>query len=89
MRAMLILIVYLAAVNLTAFVCYGVDKYKAVHHKWRISEATLLTLAWIGGGVGAAVGMAVFHHKTRKWKFRVMVPVAVVVWVIAGYWIWK
>lgn len=86
---MLILIVYLAAVNLTAFVCYVVDKYKAVHHKWRISEATLLTLAWIGGGAGAAVGMVVFHHKTRKWKFRVMVPLAVVVWMIAGYWIWK
>lgn len=85
MRTMLILIVYLAAVNLTAFVCYGADKYKAVHHKWRISEATLLTLAWIGGGAGAAAGMAVFRHKTRKWKFRVMVPMAVVVWAAIGY----
>ena len=25
-------------------------------------------------------GMIVFHHKTRKWKFRILVPVSVVLW---------
>ncbi len=24
--------------------------------------------------------MLIFHHKTRKWKFRILVPVSVVLW---------
>ena len=26
------------------------------------------------------LGMLIFHHKTRKWKFRILVPVSVVLW---------
>ena len=56
------------------FMIYGVDKYKAVHNKWRIPETTLLVIAVIGV-IGAFAGMHVFHHKIRKAKFYVGVPV--------------
>ncbi len=30
--------------------------------------------ALIGGSIGAMIGMTVFHHKTRKWYFRLGIP---------------
>ena len=52
-----IILYYLLAVNSTTFLLYGIDKYKAKKKKWRISEATLLTMAAIGGSIGAWAGM--------------------------------
>ncbi len=51
-------------VNLLCMLIFGLDKALAVGHKRRIPEATLLTLAVLGGSVGAMLGMTVFHHKT-------------------------
>lgn len=62
------------ALNVISFTVYGIDKYKAVHHRWRIPEATLIGFAVVGV-IGALAGMKVFHHKTRKNKFRIGVPV--------------
>ena len=42
----------LFAINAITFVVYGIDKYKAKKAKWRISEATLLLLAVLGGSIG-------------------------------------
>lgn len=64
------LVCYLLAVNAVTFIVYGIDKYKAKKAKWRISEATLLLLAVLGGSVGAWVGMKVWHHKTMHKKFK-------------------
>ena len=61
---------YLILVNIIAFAAFGIDKRKAVKHKYRISEATLLGLALIGGSAGALAGMHLFHHKTKKLLFR-------------------
>lgn len=44
---------YLLAINAVVFIMYGIDKYKAKKAKWRISEATLLLLAVLGGSIGA------------------------------------
>ena len=61
---------YLILVNIIAFAAFGIDKRKAVKHKYRISEATLLGLALIGGSAGALAGLHLFHHKTKKLLFR-------------------
>ncbi len=68
------IIIYLICVNVAAFCMYGIDKYKATHGKWRISEATLIMSAVIGGSIGAYLGMKTFHHKTLKKKFSIAVP---------------
>lgn len=65
---------YLLAINAVTFIVYGIDKYKAKKAKWRISEATLLLLAVLGGSVGAWVGMKVWHHKTMHKKFKYGIP---------------
>ena len=61
---------YLIAINAVAFIMYGIDKYKAKKAKWRISEATLLLLAVLGGSIGAWMGMKVWHHKTMHKKYK-------------------
>lgn len=69
-----IALVWMAIINSIAFIMYGVDKYKSVHHKWRIPESTLLLLALAGGSIGAMLGMQVFRHKTKHLKFKYGVP---------------
>lgn len=76
-------LIYLAAVNLLAFFAYGTDKRRAVKGHWRIPESTLLLLAALGGSVGALAGMHLFHHKTRKVKFKYGVPLILVVELLA------
>ncbi len=72
---MSILVWYLAAINFTTWVVYGLDKGRAKSGKWRIPERTLLLLALVGGSLGALAGMIMFRHKTRKPKFYISVPV--------------
>ena len=68
---------YLFAINIVSFFLYGIDKYKAKKNKWRISEATLLTMAAIGGSIGAWAGMRLWHHKTMHKKFKYDIPVII------------
>lgn len=83
------LCVYLAAVNLIAFIAYGVDKARARRGAWRIRERTLIMLALIGGALGAWLGMRAFHHKTKHRKFTVTVPLCALLWgaLIAALWL--
>ena len=82
------LFLYLAAINIIAFAAMGIDKAKARAGKWRIAESTLFALAALGG----ALGMRVFHHKTKHKEFRFGFPAllclqcAAVVYLIL---IWK
>ena len=71
------MIILYIILNVCVFILYGVDKWKACHHKWRISETSLLVAA-VFGVIGAWAGMYAFHHKTRKPKFYLGVPVILV-----------
>ena len=64
----------LIVINIVTFLVYGIDKYKARQGSWRISEATLLILAVIGGSIGALLGMKVWRHKTQHKKFKYALP---------------
>ena len=72
------IICYLLAINIATFLLYGTDKYKAKKGKWRISEATLLTMAAIGGSIGAWAGMRLWHHKTMHKKFKYGIPLIII-----------
>uniref|UniRef100_A0AB33JLQ0 DUF1294 domain-containing protein n=2 Tax=unclassified Prevotella TaxID=2638335 RepID=A0AB33JLQ0_9BACT len=74
-----IVLFYLIMMNMVAFCVYGIDKWKAKHAKWRITETTLLGLALIGGSIGAWLGMKVWHHKTMHKKFKYGVPFILIV----------
>lgn len=72
----------LGLINLIAFYMYWRDKRNARKGRWRISENALLGIAFIGGSLGALLGMYVFHHKTRHWKFKVLVPLFLIMHVL-------
>lgn len=72
---------YLLAINIVSFFLYGIDKYKAKKNKWRISEATLLMMAVIGGSIGAWLGMRLWHHKTIHKKFKYGIPIIIILQV--------
>jgi hypothetical protein len=62
------------------------DKSYAKKGARRIPEKTLLLWAFLGGSIGAFLGMKVFHHKTLKPKFAVTVPLLMVLeLVICGF----
>ena len=74
-----LILIYTAVMSLIAFAAFGIDKYKAKTNRWRISEKTLFLLALLGGGVGAYVGMKVFHHKTRHKQFAIGLPLIMII----------
>ena len=93
------LLYYFVCVNVLTFLVYGIDKWrstsgrllptgrkKARQGKWRISEATLLLFAVIGGSIGAWLGMRVWRHKTMHKKFKYGIPAILMIHIIImGY----
>lgn len=75
-------IYYFVVINIVSFVVYGIDKYRAKKHKWRVSEKVLIGLATVGGFVGAITGMQIFRHKTKHMKFVIGVPVITILWIV-------
>ncbi len=73
------IVYYLILVNIITFFTYGIDKWKARRDKWRVPERTLLLMAAAGGSAGALAAMTMFHHKTRKIRFYVGVPLILAV----------
>ena len=76
---MKLLILLMVIWNLIAFVMMGMDKRRAIKDQQRISEKTLLTSAFIMGAVGIGAGMLVCRHKTAKTRFRIALPLALIV----------
>ena len=72
------LIAALALTNFYAFILMGIDKRKAIRDVRRIPEKTLLTACGLFAALGGLIGMHVFHHKTRKLKFKLGVPLMLI-----------
>lgn len=85
MHTQLIVSLILLAASAVAFILYGVDKQKAKRHRWRIPESVLLCWGFLGGAMGALLGMLCFRHKTRHWYFYV-VNILGLVWQCALLW---
>ena len=69
-----ILALYLAIINLDAFLIMRADKRRAQRGKRRIPEATLFLVAVLGGSPGVMLGMRVYRHKTLHASFTVGMP---------------
>ncbi len=69
MNPFLLFAAFCGAASLVALILYGVDKRRAQKRQWRIRESVLLGVAFLGGAVGALLGMNLFRHKTKHWYF--------------------
>ncbi len=70
----LLIIVYFLVMNILGYASMGIDKEKAKNHAWRIPEATLFSIAILGGSFGSVLGMQHFRHKTKHWYFAIGMP---------------
>ena len=80
-----ILIAYLVIINILAVYATVHDKNSAIKHKWRVPESTLLILAAMSGCVVMYITMRIIHHKTKKLKFMLGIPVIFVLEVLAVF----
>ena len=69
---MVFLVYHLICINAVTFIAYGIDKNAARRGAWRVSEANLHTLEFLGGWIGAYIAQKFFHHKTKKRSYRIM-----------------
>jgi uncharacterized membrane protein YsdA (DUF1294 family) len=79
-----ILIYYLIVINALAFFIMGYDKRMAQKKKRRIPERHLFWYAFIGGSVGAFIGMRVFRHKTQHPSFQYGIPAIILLHIAAA-----
>jgi uncharacterized membrane protein YsdA (DUF1294 family) len=63
---------WLLSINLCTFGYYGFDKGRAGSQGRRVPEVVLHGLAFLGGTLGAYLGMRLFRHKTVKSSFRLV-----------------
>lgn len=88
--SMKLFIIYLIFINGIAFAMMGIDKYKAKHNRWRISEKSLFISALLLGSAGSILGMRCFRHKTKHTGFVIGMPVILISQiVIVCFWIWR
>ncbi len=84
--------------NALAFCIMGYDKFTAVRNgaataagggqpMRRVPEKSLLAIAFCLGAAGIFAGMVVFRHKTQKPLFKIFVPFAFVVNLVALFYI--
>lgn len=63
------------------FCFFLADKLRSKGNGSRVPEIVLLTLATLGGGVGALLGKVLLRHKSnarRKWHFAIILNVTVI-----------
>jgi len=82
MEVIKIIACYLAVMNILGLATMGLDKWKAIHHAWRIPEFTLFLVALMGGSIGSFLGMHLFRHKTKHWYFLFGLPLIMALQII-------
>ncbi len=74
--------IYLVIINILTLSTYIADKKKAIKGEWRVPEKVLILLAFLGGALGALIGMYGIRHKTKHIKFIILVPTAFVFYTV-------
>lgn len=77
-----ILLIYMAAISLCAFVMCIYDKRAAIKRRYRISEKSLFIVSILGGATGMFLGMLLVRHKTRHWYFMLFIPLFIIIHVV-------
>lgn len=71
--------IYFIIINFVSFILMYIDKRRAIKKEWRISEHTLILISLLGGSIGSLIGMYTFRHKTKHLKFKVGIPIILVI----------
>ena len=76
------ILIYIFLINILTFAIFYLDKKAARNNDYRIPEASLLCLTFLGGTFGAIIAMKKFRHKTKKGSFRVKFLVTIIAQIL-------
>ena len=79
------LIILVALFSIISVIITLVDKSRARHNGKRISEATLMSFAALGGAVFMFLTMLLIHHKTKHVKFMLGLPLMIIYQALIVY----
>ncbi len=68
---------YLAVVSVISVVLTFYDKAAAKAGRWRVPEATLMTVGLFGGAAAEFLVMKLIRHKTKHKKFMIGLPLEI------------
>ena len=85
----ILFLTYALLINLITYFTYAADKTKARQHKWRIPERTLILLVILGGSPAALLAMKHYHHKTRHLKFKLGIPIILIIQIIIPFFLYS
>lgn len=74
--------IIIVLINLYGFILMYVDKQRAINRQWRIPENRLLLTSFSFGSLGILSGMYVFRHKTKHWRFVILVPLSLIIHIV-------
>lgn len=84
------MVIWIILLSVIGFVVMGIDKRRAIHHKYRIAEKKLWLIAIVGGAIGTFLGMIVWRHKIRKLHFVFgFICLAILDWMLLLSGIWN
>ncbi|CRK84366.1 DUF1294 domain-containing protein [Neobacillus massiliamazoniensis] len=72
----------LLIMNIIGLMIMGIDKNRAIKHKYRIRERTLWLVAIFGGAIGTTIGMQVYRHKTKHLSFKIGFPLLAILEIV-------
>ncbi len=82
-------LIYLAVISTVSVIVTVADKVKAIRHRRRVRERTLLILAALGGSVAMLITMLLIRHKTRHLKFMLGIPLIIAAQAAAAFAVWR
>ena len=82
-----ILMIYMGIINVITFLAFAIDKINAVKGKRRIRIVTLLGLSFIGGSLGALLGLYSLRHKTKVNYFTVGIPLIMIMQAVVVFFV--
>ena len=85
----ILFLTYLSVISLVSIIMTVSDKRRAVRSRRRVPEANLIFIAALGGSVAMLLTMFAVHHKTKKPKFMLGIPLIIVLQCAAVYFIYK
>ena len=83
---MTVIDILFCAANAVGFLAFMADKIMARWGSRRIPEWVLLLIGLCGGATGGYIAMRLFHHKTRKPLFFILMPLMMVAEI--GLYVW-
>ena len=81
----LVFFIWFILISAVSIIMTVYDKWAAKHKKRRVPERTLLSLGIVGGAAAMYLTMKCIHHKTKKKKFVVGLPLEILLHVLIAF----